>query len=119
MGESEFVLKECLIKTPKWYDLNMGIKGTEMGQILCSFNILEELSEFDDLAIDPDVEECTVGINALGLRGLQTLGILPIKKAFVKFDINSLYPPKEKNIIKSKSVVQTLPSEKGSSPNIT
>ena len=38
-------------------------------------------------------EEFLVEINVLGLRALQSVGILPVKKAFVQFNLKSLVPP--------------------------
>jgi hypothetical protein len=36
-----------------------------------------------------------VEINVLGLRKLQSPGLLPVKKAFIEFGLNSLIPPGE------------------------
>ncbi len=34
-----------------------------------------------------------VDINILGLRNLQSFGLMPIKKPFIKFNLRSLLPP--------------------------
>ena len=39
-----------------------------------------------------EVEEYNVIINVLGLRNLLSTGLLPIKKAYVKFSVKSLLP---------------------------
>jgi len=114
----ERVDKESIIQRPKWYPINMGRPGTEMGEMLCSFNLFEDDIEIEDVDIAPKTEECEMELNVLGLRGLQTLGILPINKAFVKFDINSLYGPGQKIQSKSKAIIKTQPREVGASPNI-
>ena len=37
--------------------------------------------------------EYKIEINILGLRDLQSVGILPVKKAFIVFNLKSLVPP--------------------------
>lgn len=67
--------------------------------------------------------------NCLGLRGLHGTGLLPIRKAFVKFDLNSLkaLEPKEEEEEeeaegeedkKESSNITTQPNESGANPNI-
>ncbi len=43
----------------------------------------------------PETAKIDVEINILGLRGLQSTGILPVKKPFIKFNLNSLVAPSE------------------------
>ena len=43
----------------------------------------------------PDTAKMEVEINILGLRGLQSTGLIPVKKPFIKFNLNSLVPPNE------------------------
>lgn len=38
-------------------------------------------------------KEYTLDINVLGLRNLESFGLMPIKKPFVKFRVKSLLPP--------------------------
>ena len=38
-------------------------------------------------------EEFVININILGLRDLQSVGILPVKKAYIVFNLKSLVPP--------------------------
>jgi hypothetical protein len=40
-----------------------------------------------------DFRENEIEINILGLRDLQSVGILPVKKAFIVFNLKSLVPP--------------------------
>ena len=56
-----------------------------------------------------------VEINILGLRGLQSTGLIPVKKPFVKFNLNSLVPPNEGGLIQN---VKTQPSAPGPNANI-
>jgi hypothetical protein len=77
-------------KRPQWYSLSMGKPGSELGEILVSFNLFETdmVPTFD---LMPEVIDTTVEINVLGLRDLKpALGWVPVNKPFVKFDLNSL-----------------------------
>jgi len=40
-----------------------------------------------------EMQEFQLNINVLGLRTLQSPGILPVKKAFINFNLKSLVPP--------------------------
>ena len=46
-----------------------------------------------DLTAQIAYKECKVEINVLGLRDLQSGGLLPVKKPFLKFNLRSLLPP--------------------------
>lgn len=43
----------------------------------------------------PDLcfDQMQIDINVLGLRDLLSTGLLPVRKAFVKFSVKSLLPP--------------------------
>ena len=57
-------------------------------------------------------------IRILGLRGLQSLGLLPVKRPFIKFDTNSLRPKDERQELSEKKAITTEPKEGGADPNI-
>lgn len=38
-------------------------------------------------------QEFTIECNVLGLRDLQSVGILPVKKGYIQFNLKSLLPP--------------------------
>lgn len=40
-------------------------------------------------------KEYSVEINVLGLRDLESFGLMPVKKAFIKFNLRSLLPPEK------------------------
>ena len=102
-------------KRPHWCSLNMGKPGSELGEILISFN-LYDTTNIPHYDLMPACEETTVEINVLGLRDLKPpLGWVPVNKAFVKFDLNSLQLPGEQLAVRN---VQTQPAEPGSNPNI-
>lgn len=54
-------------------------------------------------------------MTVLGLRELVSPGILPIRKAFVKFNLKSLM---KAEIAKGVEDVKTQPKEPGSNPNL-
>lgn len=62
-----------------------------------------------------DIQEFEVEINVLGLRNLISTGLLPIKKAYVKFSVKSVLPPAAAKAVKD---IYTEPKEGGDDPNI-
>jgi len=61
-----------------------------------------------------DVREMTVNMLILGLRSLASPGILPVKKAFIKFNIKSLVPPDGPSV----QNIQTIPTAPGPNPTM-
>ena len=64
---------------------------------------------------DLEIEEYNVVINVLGLRDLLSTGLLPVKKAYIKFSVKSLLPPAQ---AKAVADIYTVPDEGGRDPNI-
>ncbi len=62
--------------------------------------------KFDDYQID---------IEVLGLRNLQSGGILPVKKAFIQFNLKSLVSPSEGTALEN---IKTQPGPTGPNPTI-
>ena len=62
-----------------------------------------------------DINEFKCEIMVLGLRDLVSTGLLPIRKAYTKFNLKSLLPPDQSKAI---SNITTQPKEGGSNPNI-
>lgn len=108
---------------PKWYPLRAGFTATDAkcGELLCSFMVAEEDYEFQkpanqiDLTDYVPMQEHNLSINVLGLRQLESFGILPIQKAFVRFNMQSILPPEKAQVIR---LVETPPRDPGSNPNI-
>lgn len=108
---------------PTWHDLRMGFHShlPACGQVLCSFAVVEEDFHFDKLvrevrlAAEVATSEFRIDINVLGLRELESFGILPIQKAFVKFNTKSMLPPEKAQVVTN---VRTEPRDPGRSPNI-
>lgn len=100
----------------------MGFRENEpvMGEILVSFSVLDPRKQFskslDDIVLNPKREEYNVTINVLGLRDLQSPGILPVRKPFIKFMLRSLLPPNRAQAIEN---IETRPSATGRNPTIS
>ena len=60
-------------------------------------------------------DEFRIEINVLGLRGLVSSGLLPVKKAYVQFGLKTLVPPIAGNSV---SNVETQPGPFGADPTI-
>ena len=95
ISDSAYKVNDLSILEPKWVDLFLPISNKKQGRILLSFYIIDEtqrdlVSQIPNLNIIPANELYSFEINILGLRGLQPKGIFPVKKAFIKFDLNSI-----------------------------
>lgn len=64
---------------------------------------------------DLEIEPYHVIINVLGLRSLISAGMLPVKKAFIKFSVKSLLPSEKAKAVDD---IYTIPDEGGVDPNI-
>jgi hypothetical protein len=89
--------------------------------MLCSFSIVEDDYVYkipiNYLKLTEQIEykEYNVEINVLGLRELESFGLMPIKKAFIKFNLRSLLPPEKAQAVTN---IKTQPGAAGNSPNI-
>ena len=107
---------------PKWHSLFLPKSNKQQGQILISFYIfdLKKVGHGEDflkqIQIIPSTRLYNFEINVLGLRELKPLGLIEVKKPFIKFDLNSLnvtgdvrdeHPP-----------IQTIPVNGGANPTI-
>ena len=107
---------------PKWHSIKMGYDPDEpeMGRILVAFSLIEYSDDFmtpvEHLDITPESTVYNIEINILGLRNLQSPGILPVKKAFIKFDIRSLMHPSKATAIEN---IKTHPQSSGPNPTIS
>lgn len=99
---------------PCWKDLSFGkLSG---GKILASINMYSDKAKAVEYSLEPKCFEATVEINCIGLRDLTpAVGWLPVNKAFIKFDMNSIQIPSEKINLRN---VETQPGETGPNPTI-
>ena len=61
------------------------------------------------------MKDFNVDINVLGLRNLQSFGVMPVKKASIQFNIRSLLPPQNAEAVQN---IKTHPKSAGPNPNI-
>lgn len=129
MGRAIIFIKDAAyseddtIPEPKWHKVVMGFSDTEdsIGEVLCSFSIVPDdyrfkiPSEYLDLTEALDFKEYNIEINCLGLRNLHSVGLLPVKKAYIRFNLRSLLPPDKAKAVEN---IKTTPIEAGPNPNI-
>ena len=91
------------VPKPKWHDIRIGFETNTpaCGQVLCSFVVARDDFEFQTpaqyvkLSNYVPTKEYDLEINVLGLRQLESFGLMPIKKPFIRFAIKSLLPPEK------------------------
>ena len=62
-----------------------------------------------------DIREFKCEIIVLGLRDLKSSGLLPIRKAFIRFNLKALLPGPQAKAVEN---IQTSPKYSGPNPNI-
>jgi len=69
--------------------------------MLVSFSVVEDDYTFKipitylKLTEEIEYKEFNVDINVLGLRNMESFGLMPVKKPFIKFNLRSLLPPEK------------------------
>ena len=69
--------------------------------MLVSFSVVEDDFTFKipisylKLTEEIEYKEYNVDINVLGLRNMESFGLMPVKKPFIKFNLRSLLPPEK------------------------
>ena len=124
INENLQIKKETL--QPKWHNLFLPKSNKQQGQILLSFyifdqdnynrNDLTQKSLIEKLNYVPEVSLYSFEISILGLRQLKPLGMIEVKKPFIKFDLNSLNvtgKPEDAH-----ANIQTIPVSGGRNPTI-
>ena len=118
LSDSHYLINKTDLVKPKWYQLYLPKSNRPQGEILLSFYILnrKERSLFYNISSIPETIPYSFEINILGLRDLKPLSLLPVKKAYIKFDMNTLnISGKPEDSLKN---ITTLPKDCGSSPTI-
>ncbi len=115
---SSYVKNDTHQREPKWHNLFLPISNKKQGRILLSFYIFDSEHEhlIKDINIEQELTLYNFEINILGLRRLKPLGIIPIKKPFIKFDLNSLNvtgKPEDAH-----ANIKTIPCNGGTNPTI-
>ena len=118
LSDSHYHINNSNLVKPRWNQLFLPKSNKPQGEILLSFYIFdnEHRNEIYNITSIPETTPYSFEINILGLRDLKPLSILPVKKAYIKFDMNSLnVTGKEKD---SLNPIITLPKDCGSNPTI-
>jgi len=69
--------------------------SAKSGRILVSFNFFKN-EPVEELSIYPKMKQYDIKFRVLGMRDLKSLGLMPVKRAYCKFDVNSLRPKDKK-----------------------
>jgi len=118
LSDSPYIINNTKAVKPKWHQLYLPKSNKPQGEILLSFYIFDKDNKDLSRKINPvpETESYSFEINILGLRDMKPLSILPIKKAFIKFDMNSLnISGNEEDNLQPRT---TQPKDKGSNPTI-
>jgi hypothetical protein len=109
------------IPKPTWHPIHLGFddQSPQGGEILCSVIIApaDHIFPIPTLRLKDTVptKEYKIELNVLGLRELQSTGLLPVRKPFIKFRIKSLLPPDQAG---AGTNIETDPNFAGPNPNI-
>ena len=118
LSDSPYNVNNVDLVKPKWHQLYLPKSNAPQGEVLLSFYIFDKDHSQMFRQIDPIPKTIPYSfeINILGLRDIKPLAMLPIKKAYIKFEMNSLNVSGEKDdTLPAKT---TQPKDKGSNPTI-
>ena len=115
---SAYTLNDLEAREPKWHKLFLPKSNKQQGRILLSFYMFDD--EHKDLIPKINIEQkltmYNFEFNILGLRQLKPLGMIGIKKPFIKFDLNSLNV--SGNPEDAHANITTIPINGGANPTI-
>ena len=105
---------------PKWHSLFLPKSNKKQGKILMSFYIFDSNIKQNNwqefIHYKPETQLYNFEISVLGLRELKPLGLIGIKKPFIKFDLNSLNVTGD--VEDYHAPIQTVPVSGGNNPTI-
>jgi len=118
LSDSPYRINSTELVKPKWHQLYLPKSNAPQGELLLSFYIFdkEHSNMFRQIDPVPKTIPYSFEINILGLRDIKPLAMLPIKKAYIKFEMNSLNVSGEKD--DNLPAKTTQPKDKGSNPTI-
>ena len=92
LNESSFTINNSSPLHPQWHQLFNSTTNLPQGQILLSFMLFDNnhLHLINQSHIQQETITYTAEINVLGLRRLKPLGLIPVKKAYIEFDLSSV-----------------------------
>jgi len=122
LSNTHYSLNKFDIVKPKWHNLFLPKSNKKQGKILISFYIFDKTLGFsgEDLTNNINFKPMTTlynfEISVLGLRQLKPLGLIEVKKPFIKFDLNSLNVTGDAE--DEHAPIQTIPVNGGANPTI-
>jgi hypothetical protein len=118
MCDADVKINDTSLAEPKWHQLFLPKSNSPQGELLLSFYIFdnEHQNMIGKIQTAPETIPYSFEINILGLRDLKPFSMLPVKKAYINFEMNSLnISGVESESLPSK---QTQPKDKGCNPTI-
>ena len=118
LSEAAYTINDTELVRPKWHNLFLPKSNKMQGQIMLSFYLFtdDKKDMINKINYLPETIPYTCELNILGLRDLKPLSLLPVKKAFIKFDMNSLnVTGKREDALQP---VSTVPTATGENPTI-
>jgi len=119
LSNAAYSINDTALREPKWHNLFLPKSNKQQGQILLSFYIFDKdvaRQSIPNIKYIPEVSLYNCEISILGLRQLKPLGMIEVKKPFIKFDLNSLNvtgKPEDAH-----ANIQTVPVSGGANPTI-
>ena len=119
---THFCVNRFDVIKPKWHDLFLPKSNKKQGKVLMSFYIFDQTFKetgqelYKKIKYLPNTMLYNFDINVLGLRDLKPLSLIPVKKPFIKFDLNSTNvtgKPEDDH-----APIKTIPVSGGENPTI-
>ena len=113
-----YAINNTKINEPKWHHLFLPKSNKQQGEILLSFYIFDSENSqlINNIDNTPEVSLYNFEISILGLRQLKPLGMIAVKKPYIKFDLNSLNVTGKPD--DAHANIQTIPVSGGANPTI-
>ena len=118
LSDSAYTVNDTQLVEPRWHKLLLPKSNKNQGKIMLSFYIFDSAHKEmkDKINYIPETMPFSCEINILGLRQLKPLSVFPVKKAFIKFDMNSLnVTGKTEDALPP---IVTVPGDSGENPTI-
>ena len=119
---SHYSINKFELIKPKWHKLFLPKSNKQQGEVLMSFFIFDEQLGLSgetlkqQIKYKPETTLYNFEISVLGLRQLKPLGLIAVKKPFIKFDLNSLNVTGDPG--DEHAPIQTVPVSGGANPTI-
>ena len=137
LSETSYKINSIDNIDPKWHQFRLCNSDRPQGKVLLSFYILENNNsnsksrdqfkmlndKIANIKLCPDMDLYNFSINVVGLRKLEPLGILPVRRSYIHFDLNSIIIPcsdsdKNTNLVHQLKSIKTEPIFPGPNPTI-